>query len=137
MPYIIIYLLEYPIIIAYTLRYRIGSTKQLFRLCLCLVQSFIQCVLEYPIERPKHALHALCRPYRISSAIPCRLTYRIPPVSDTVWVPHRTSLRKSYRRPCRIPLECTIECLSEYFRDNGLMRGKSGAECSQWGSQEQ
>ena len=46
-------LAEYPI--AYTIRYRILSIIQLLRLCLCLVQSLIQRLMEfllkYPIEK--------------------------------------------------------------------------------------
>ena len=45
-------LAEYPI--AYTIRYRIFSRIPLLRLCLCLVQSLIQRLMEfrqkYPIE---------------------------------------------------------------------------------------
>ena len=44
-------LVEYPV--AYTIRYRILSIIQLLRLCLCLVPSFIQRLMEFPIEYPK------------------------------------------------------------------------------------
>ena len=56
--YLFMNLVEYPT--AYTVRYRILSIVQFLRLCLCLVQSLIQRLMEFLIEYPREIRYIIC-----------------------------------------------------------------------------
>ena len=72
-------LVEYPK--AYTIRYRKLSIIQLYVSAYALYNPLF--LIEYPREI-RYIICPLQALYRIPFAIPLRLSYKIPPVSDTL-----------------------------------------------------